>query len=74
MPCTDDPAVDADYDPKDHEEFSSDYIYLKYKEKVVALAEAHPKRSLATLKKKKLPSLKKTKRYTSAMEERYFKR
>ena len=51
MPCTDDPAVDADYDPKDYEESSSYYISLKYKEKVVALAEAHPKWSLATLQR-----------------------
>ena len=51
LQCTDDSAVDADYDPKDYEESSSHYISLKYKEKVVALAKAHPKWSLATLQR-----------------------
>jgi hypothetical protein len=58
LQCTDDLAGDADYDPKDYEESSINYISLKYKEKVVALAEAHPKWSLATLQRRGCHHLK----------------
>ncbi|KYN29402.1 hypothetical protein ALC57_01152, partial [Trachymyrmex cornetzi] len=49
--CTDDPKLYADYIPEDYKEFSAECIPLEYKEKVVALAQAHPKWSLATLQK-----------------------
>lgn len=44
--------IEDDYDPTDLEESSIDYISLKYKEKVVALANAYPKWNLSTLQKK----------------------
>ncbi|KAG5338020.1 SETMR methyltransferase, partial [Acromyrmex heyeri] len=49
--CSDDPKLDADNILEDYKEFSAEYIPLAYKEKVVALAQAHPKWSLTTLQK-----------------------
>ncbi|XP_077279989.1 uncharacterized protein LOC143907229 [Temnothorax americanus] len=56
--CKDDPTEDEDYDPTDYEEPSDDYIPLQYKEKVVALAEAHPHWNLKTLQKRGASRLK----------------
>lgn len=54
----DDPKLDADYIPEDYEKPSVEYIPLEYKIKVVALAQAHPKWSLAVLQKNGASRLK----------------
>lgn len=56
--CKDDPTLDKDYTPEDFEEPPHDHISLEYKEKVVALAQAHPKWSLAVLQKNGASRLK----------------
>ncbi|XP_070171198.1 uncharacterized protein [Polyergus mexicanus] len=56
--CTDDSAVDSDFNPEDFEEPSKEYILLEYKEEVVGLAQAHPKWSLAALHKNGASRLK----------------
>ncbi|XP_071652218.1 uncharacterized protein [Temnothorax longispinosus] len=50
---------DEDYEPKKFQKQLFDYIPLEYKMKTVALAEAHPKWSLANLHKKGCSRLKK---------------
>lgn len=49
---------DENYYPPDFEQASSDYISLEYKEKIVALAQAHPKWSLSTFQKNGATRLK----------------
>lgn len=58
--------------PDDFEEAPPDYIPLDYKEKVVALALAHPKWNLATLQKNGASF--KTERSHSTLERRCSKR
>ncbi|KAL1493936.1 hypothetical protein ABEB36_009616 [Hypothenemus hampei] len=49
--CTYDSTNDPDYDPEDYKDPPADYIPILYKERAVALAEAHPTWSLATLQR-----------------------